>query len=293
MKNQLLMALLFWSLSPAYSQSGSNEQLKAQFGISSNLNETQIKGYLFDDAFTGDRTRHSFGVNVMSYWELKKNWYLGFGANFSAMSFLNRTSFEKKQEVADPINTHEQSIQNIVGNSTVNFGISIDQSPCMNSVYTDDFEFTTRFNSLNKIHSLGIPILLGKTVGKKLKKGYAEIALIPRLIIKKETIYTDLRGLGLGRPYFRSCQKQEYPGGSHRVGELVDTQIEFVDYNLKDSGLDATIEIGMMERLEKVYYKIGVFYGESLTPFTQIEGKNYFGQMLGCKLEIGFLAFKK
>lgn len=71
--------------------------------------------------------------------------------------------------------------------------------------------------------------------------------------------------------------------------ELLGPQIEIVDYNLRDSKLETIIELGLLEVLKRCYYKIGVFYGESVTLLTIIQEKNYRSQMLGVKLGFGLL----
>ena len=265
-------------------QKSEHSSPKIQFGFDASSFEMQLKPYLFEYSKFSEQSGPSFDLNLLLGTYFKKRWYseLGFSysrvqSNYKAKDIIP-ISFDERS------NTYQVKFENSLFDLHMEVDVSIDDSACLEQTWTDDRKQRFSYSAINKLHSFGIPIAVGRVFGAKKMQYFIEFALHPSIYLKKDLNKHDRfkTGLSLNAPYHICSSGLK----TERIRPRASIQNEEVNYLLKGFRLDGKVSVGIVHSYKSSSFKLALFYGESISPFSKIQGRNYFAQMAGVK--VGF-----
>lgn len=255
--------------------------------------ELQLQSFLLQKSAFNETFEMGFGGEVMASFVYKNHWTGQIGLTYNWYAYRFDQSFELTITNPDNLqtytNTYNFDLNHSLTSYQLDFEILIDQSKCSERLnesrpaIQDGETFNAGFTSFNSIKTLGIPLKLGRIFTTSKFRWYLSGSMVPTLVIGKTFDLEDRFSVGA-------------QVNSHRRNYCFDDQGNSVDrffsssnitqsgWNLFNSRLDLIGEFGCLHQTKKGQYKLGVFYGQSLTPYTQINEENFNSQMIGLKI---------
>jgi uncharacterized integral membrane protein len=292
---RILITSLFLTfiISNIYSQERNLFPRISAVEINLGILEYQLKGYLFKTSPFLESSQGGISTEVLLSYKLRNNLDFQIGVNYSYQSFKNSFSFVTQFNIPEGLdiitNQYDLILNNSLVNSNISYYLMLDRSGCFfqDERINDGDNVDMRFLSLSKIETIGIPIKIEKTFGKKATQLYLNFSLVTSKIISKKV--TSNQNHFLNGIYVtdnkRHCYSESYYNHLNQL-ELTQVNVNSSNWNINNFRLDFITEFGIIHSTKSNSFKIGFFYGESVSSYSNINNTNYKSQTAGIKVGI-------
>ncbi len=287
MKTKSSLLTLFLLLFFLYGNAQEKEVFfsKIHIGFDASAFEMQVKPYLLKTSVFGERSASSFDLTAVAGAYFKEHWYTEVGFSYANVRSNSITENILPTLLDEKSNTYFLSLDNSLLQLELKLRIAVDESQCLEPSWTNGDDLRLEFRTVNVIQSFGIPLTIGRVFGKNKLQYFMELNWQPSIYFRKKMLHLGRRrGLGL-----IAANPKSHCDGRNRTRHRrlsIEVAQEEVHYHLKDFRLDGKISAGIIHRYKNNYFKMGLFYGESISPFSKVQEQVYFAQMVGFK--IGF-----
>ncbi len=263
---------------------------KIQFGFEASSFEMQLKPYLFEHSKFSEQSGFSYDLNLLVGIYFKKKWYSELGISYSQVQSNYKAKDIIPLSFDENSNTYQVKFENSWFDLHMEVEVSVDESACLEQTWTDEGKQRFSYSAINRLHSFGIPIAVGRVFGAKKMQYFIEFALHPSIYLKKDINNRDRfkTGLSLNAPYHLCSSEFK----TERIRPRPSIQNEEVKGLLNGFRLDGKASVGIIHTYKSSSFKLALFYGESISPFSKIQGRNYFAQMAGVKIGFRKLYFR-
>jgi len=261
------------------------------------IGDAQLKPYLFDQLALPEEHRGTFEVETSFISVFNEKWVAQIGAQYAMSRYKTTEYFEIMLSNPDEAIAYSNEFNfvtaNTFGGLTSSLTVNVDESDCYQPFgSTIQNEFDVTLGTWNAVDLLGIPLKFGRIFGKKNLKLYTTINLTPKFIFNKNIDVEKHRFTGINvwagsNNHF--CLNEM----SERVDVFdISSNVDQTEWHLRDSRLDAGIEIGILHKIKSSWLRIGIHYGESITPYSDFDENNKQVQQMGLRVGYAIETFK-
>lgn len=287
---RLLIPLILLNLfsNKIISQNSSAKIKNIQFGINAFVQEEQIKPYLFRiSKFYEIPYQGSFGFELFGGLNFTKNWYTQIGISYTRNNYKISFPFNVNRPEINPEGfterQHNFGFSNSFADLDFRFTLLVDERNCEEALIPQGDLIGLRYSSINTVEFLSFPFSVGRQFGNKGVSFFVELEIIPKLILSKKVDSEIARGIGVLIDDSRRFCTSQSGERIHRIS-ISESSIHLANWNIEDKRLDFQIGFGFFHETSKDIFKMGLFYGESISPSTIVNNKKYFAQIGGIKI---------
>jgi len=227
----------------------------------------------------------------------KKKWSFNVGVNFFSQEFSNSIPFEviysNPNNAASSMNDFFiENLTNSFSTYNIEFTLKFDGTDCFdfNRPDLDGVILNLDYNSVNRLQQIGIPFKIEKKIGRKPLKFYLGIGVVPTFVISNPQLLIKYKNSQIFlNDYQHRCHVRNIG-----LQQLMVTQQNpiFQKQNIINTRLDFRSEFGLLHEGPKNTFKIALFFGESLTGFTEVDGVQYQARMTRIKFSLSKNIYK-